>query len=233
MTIAVVIPTLNEERALPLTLARTLDLQLDEVVIVDGGSSDRTIEIASSFIPPPSSFPHLRLLAAPAGRARQMNAGAKASRGDVLLFLHADTQLPAEARAAIEAALEDPAVVGGRFDLRFERDTTLGRVVSRLINLRSRWTGLATGDQAIFVRRSVFDRLGGFADMPLMEDLDFTKRLKRAGRVVALRSQVTTSYRRWETGGPLRTVFLMWALRFLYWLGASPHRLSRWYSHAR
>jgi len=162
-----------------------------------------------------------------------MNAGAKASRSVVLLFLHADTQLPPEARTAIEEALTSPEVVGGRFDVRFDRGTPLGRMISRMINLRSRWSGIATGDQAIFVRRSVFDRLGGFADIPLMEDLEFTKRLKRAGRVAALGAQVTTSYRRWEAWGPVRTVVLMWGLRFLYWVGVSPHRLSRWYGDAR
>jgi len=233
MTIAVIIPTLDEERTLPLTLPRTLDLKFDEVIVVDGGSRDRTTEIVSAFSRQRSAVRSFHLLTAPAGRGRQMNVGAKASGSEVLLFLHADTQLPAEARTAIEDALKAPDVVGGRFDVRFDRETALGRVISRMINLRSRWSGIATGDQAIFVRRSVFERLGGFAEIPLMEDLHFTRRLKRAGRVAALRSRVTTSYRRWEACGPIPTILLMWGLRFLYWVGVSPHRLSRLYAAVR
>ncbi|WP_447974401.1 TIGR04283 family arsenosugar biosynthesis glycosyltransferase [Nitrospira sp. Kam-Ns4a] len=162
-----------------------------------------------------------------------MNAGAAASSGDVLLFLHADTRLPDDARGAIEQALRDPACVGGRFDVRFDRDCGAAWLVSHLMNLRSRWTGIATGDQAIFVRREVFERLGGFADVPLMEDVDFSRRLKRAGRLVPLRSTVVTSFRRWEACGPVRTILLMWLLRFLYWLGVSPHRLQHLYGHVR
>lgn len=162
-----------------------------------------------------------------------MNAGAAASKGEIVLFLHADTLLPPGARAAIERALEDPAYVGGRFDVRFERDSGLGRLIGRMMNLRSRWTGIATGDQAMFVRRSAFERLGGFSDIPIMEDVDLSRRLKRFGRVAALGAQVVTSFRRWDACGPMRTIALMWALRFLYWVGISPGTLSRFYSMAR
>jgi len=162
-----------------------------------------------------------------------MNAGAAASRGQILLFLHADTLLPPGARSAIETVVEDPACVGGRFDVRFERDSGLGRLIGCLVNLRSRWTGIATGDQAIFVRRSVFERLGGFSDIPIMEDVDLTRRLKRIGRVAALRLQVVTSFRRWDACGPMRTIALMWVLRFLYWVGISPHSLTRLYTAVR
>jgi rSAM/selenodomain-associated transferase 2 len=162
-----------------------------------------------------------------------MNEGAKASRGDVLLFLHADTQLPEDAGRLIESALADPTVVGGRFDVRFDSSSTWSRIISAFMNHRSRLTGISTGDQALFVRRQIFDRLGGFAEMPLMEDIEFSRRLKRAGRIVALRNTVTTSFRRWETQGPLRTILLMWTLRFLYWAGVSPSRLSLWYKAVR
>ena len=246
MTITVVIPTLNEEAVLPRTLSLTAGLGFDELIVVDGGSHDRTREIVTALrvtrdaspvdpnLPPVTRHASpVTLLTAPPGRARQMNAGGTSSKGDVLLFLHADTSLPSDARQAVERALEDPACVGGRFDMRFERDSGLGWLISRMMNLRSRWTGIATGDQAIFVRRSVFDQLGGYSDLPIMEDVDFTRRLKRIGLIAALQSKVTTSYRRWDTRGPLRTILLMWTLRFLYWIGISPHSLTRLYGSVR
>ena len=232
MTITVVIPTLNEEAVLPRTLSLTAGLGFDELIVVDGGSHDRTREIVTALRVTRDASP-VTLLTAPPGRAKQMNAGGTSSKGDVLLFLHADTSLPSDARQAVERALEDPACVGGRFDLRFERDSGLGWLISRMMNLRSRWTGIATGDQAIFVRRSVFEQLGGYSDLPIMEDVDFTRRLKRTGLIAALQSKVTTSYRRWDTRGPLRTILLMWTLRFLYWIGISPHRLSQLYGAVR
>ena len=230
MTISVIIPTLNEEATLARTLAQTSTLEMDDIVVVDGGSTDRTIPMAEAFC---ARVPNARLIAAPCGRARQMNEGVKASRGEILLFLHADTRLPATARQDIERAMEDDQAVGGRFDVEFDRRTAWSLVISRMMNWRSRWSGIATGDQGLFVRRRVFEQLGGFADIPLMEDIDFTQRLKRTGRTAALRSRVTTSFRRWETNGPVRTILLMWTLRFLYWTGESPHRLARFYRTAR
>lgn len=230
MTISVIIPILNEEKTLPHRLSHTSTLGFDDVIVADGGSTDRSIEMAHAFC---ARVPNACFIAAPRGRARQMNEGAKASRDDVLLFLHADTQLPPNARALIEQALADQRMIGGRFDVQFDRRTAWGTVISGLMNWRSRWTGIATGDQAVFVRRRVFDQLGGFADIPLMEDIEFSRRMKRTGQTAALKEKVTTSFRRWERQGPLRTVLLMWTLRFLYWIGVSPSRLSTWYTAVR
>ena len=226
MTISVIIPTLNEETVLAQTLAHTSALQVGELIVVDGGSTDHTVPTTRAFC---TDVPRVRLITAPRGRARQMNEGAKASRGDVLLFLHADTQLPQDPGRLIESAFADPAVVGGRFDVRFASSSLWSRIISAFMNRRSRLTGISTGDQALFVRRQVFEQLGGFADIPLMEDIDFSRRLKQAGRIATLRDTVTTSFRRWETQGPLRTILLMWTLRFLYWAGVSPDRLQQFY----
>jgi rSAM/selenodomain-associated transferase 2 len=158
-----------------------------------------------------------------------MNAGAAAAAGEVFLFLHADTRLPAGALEDIRAALAGARAVGGRFDVRLDSPRPIYRAVEALMNLRSRWTGIWTGDQAIFVRRTEFERLKGYADIPLMEDVEFSRRLRRTGRRVCLHSRVLASARKWEREGPLRTIVLMWALRFLYMIGASPARLHRLY----
>lgn len=230
MTISVIIPTLNEEKTLGHTLSCLSTAEIPETIIVDGGSTDQTVSIAEVFC---SDASNIRIIRAPAGRARQMNEGAKASRSDILLFLHADTLLPVDAKLVIEAAFANPALVGGRFDVCFDSPSRWGTMISTLMNWRSRLSGIATGDQAIFLRRHVFEQIGGFADIPLMEDIEFSRRLKRMGPTAALRRQVTTSFRRWEQQGPLKTIFLMWALRFMYWAGVSPFRLSRWYKVIR
>ena len=230
MRISVIMPVLNEEQIVGKTLSHALSLSLDEIVVVDGGSRDRTRDLVTSLM---ETNPGLSLLIASPGRACQMNAGAAISHGDVLVFLHADTRLPKDARHLIEQALVNPALAGGRFDVQFEPETGWGRIISRMMNWRSRWSGIATGDQAIFVRRECFQRLGGFSEVPIMEDIEFTHRLKRVGRMAALRSTVVTSYRRWEQCGPLKTIGLMWVLRVLYWLGISPHVLTRMYAHVR
>lgn len=230
MTISVIIPTLNESSTIARTLTHTVALGFDEIVVSDGGSSDATAAMVQACY---DRAPTTRLVTATAGRARQLNEGAKASRGDILLFLHADTELPPNAKAIIETVLADQRIVGGRFDVRFDRPSRWGGMISWFMNRRSRLSGIATGDQAIFVRRQVFERLGGFPDIPLMEDIEFSRRLKRQGSIAAPTDTVTTSFRRWEQNGPLRTIFLMWTLRFLYWLGVSPSRLSGWYRAVR
>lgn len=237
MTISVIIPTLNEETVLARTLARTCELGFTEIVVADGGSVDATRAIVRNFdgSRPPEEHAACSIVAitAPPGRARQMNTGAGVSGGDILLFLHADTLLPDRARERIVETLQDSSYVGGRFDVRFDPPTPLGWVISTLMNLRSRLSGIATGDQAIFVRREVFEHMRGYSPIPLMEDLDLCRRLKPHGRVAALRDTVTTSYRRWARQGPWRTILLMWMLRFLYWLGVSPHSLARFYGAVR
>ena len=227
MILSVIIPTLNEERTICATLARLQPPAVSEVLVVDGGSRDGTLAHVAAAVPT------AKILTPPAGRARQMNAGAAAASGDVLLFLHADTLLPATAPDDIRAAFTDPRIVGGRFDARLDRDQGILWVISRMMNWRSRLTGIATGDQAIFVRRTVFEAIGGFPDIPIMEDVAFSARLKRAGRVAALRSCVVTSARRWERHGAFRTILLMWKLRLLYFLGVSPDRLKHLYVDAR
>jgi rSAM/selenodomain-associated transferase 2 len=222
-SLSIVIPALDEAanlaRVLPTLVARE---PAAEVLVVDGGSADDSRAAVAR-------VPSVRWLSGPRGRARQMNAGARAARGDVLLFLHADTVLPDGAGAAILAALTDPDVAGGRFDVRLDSRRPLLALVGWLMNRRSRLTGICTGDQGIFVRRTVFEALGGYPDIPLMEDVELSRRLKRRGRLVALPLRVVTSARKWEREGVVRTIVLMWGLRLLYALGVSPARLHRCY----
>jgi rSAM/selenodomain-associated transferase 2 len=221
--VSVIIPALNEARRLAPLLASLQALTPEpEVVVVDGGSADATVDVVRR-------FPQVKLIVAPRGRARQMNAGARVATGDILLFLHADTALPTGALEEVVAALRRPAVVGGRFDVRFDSARPIFRLIAAMMNARSRVSGIATGDQAIFVRRPTFDTLGGYPDIPLMEDVEFSRRLKRQGRLACLALRVTTSARKWQQEGVARTILLMWALRFLYAAGVEPARLQRWY----
>ncbi len=235
MTISVIIPTFNEEQTITNQLTSVASFGFDEIIVVDGGSTDRTRAIVDSLV---SGTQHptigtVRLLSAPQGRSKQLNAGAQSSQGEILLFLHADTHLPPTAKQRIAAAFIDEDTVGGRFDVRFDQPSLLGHIISTMMNYRSRWSGIATGDQAIFVKRRTFDQLGGFADIPLMEDIDFSRRLKRMGRLALLQDHVVTSFRRWDAHGPVKTIVLMWGLRFLYWIGVSPHRLAHLYTTVR
>jgi rSAM/selenodomain-associated transferase 2 len=217
---------LNEAASIARTLAALRRGAPDaEIIVVDGGSIDASVAQARPLCD--------ALIVASRGRARQMNAGARASQGDAIAFVHADTLVPPTFAADIASALSDSAVIGGRFDVKLDDDALPYRIIGAMISLRSRLSRTGTGDQAIFVRRAVFDRLGGFPQLELCEDLEFSRRLKRAGRVACLRARVTTSARRWNRDGVVRTVVRMWLIRAMYLLGVPPARLKRMYSDTR
>lgn len=223
MCVSVVIPVLNEAAALPKLLESMRRLGA-EILFVDGGSSDATVEMLEAS--------GLRWISAPRGRGSQMNAGAAATAGTTLMFVHADTELPFEALGGVRRAVRNGAV-GGSFGLRLDTRSPLLRLVAATITVRSRITGVATGDQALFVTRKAFDRLGGFSALPLFEDVDFSRRLKREGPVTRLPLAVVTSARRWRRGGALRTILRMWILKALYYGGVDPALLARRYQAVR
>lgn len=227
MRFSIIIPVLNEEAVLDDTLTHLSKIcaQQDcELLIVDGGSCDRTVAIAERFG---------RVITAARGRASQMNTGASAARGDALIFLHADTQLPSDVFKAIEQTLAKPFVVGGAFKLCFNCDLWSYRLVAFATNLRSRIQQIYTGDQTFFIRASSFHAIGGFPDQPLMEDIEIITQLRKLGRVVLLSQYVTTSARRHKKIGLFRSVLFMWYLRTLYRIGVSPANLQRMYIDIR
>ena len=222
--LCIVVPVLDEAPNLAACLGALQHLRQRgaRVVVVDGGSSDNSLAIARDL----ADFAFV----APQGRARQMNAGAAGCTGELLLFLHADTRLPHDADALVRRAMQGRRR-WGRFDVTIDSPRPVVRVVEALMNLRSRWTGIATGDQAIFVRKDLFEQVGGFPDQPLMEDVALSTRLKRHGPPACLRERVTTSARRWERHGLWRTILLMWRLRAAYFLGADPAKLALRYGY--
>jgi len=219
--LSIVMPVLNEGEHIVASLRALAPLRAfgAELIVVDGGSSDSTLALCRDQAD--------AVLSSPRGRALQMNAGARAAAGRVLLFLHADTALPDAACTLIAQAAAHSA--WGRFDVQIEGRSVLLPAVARLMNLRSRLTGIATGDQALFVRRDVFEAVGGFPQQPLMEDIELSKRLRRISPPACLRAKVRTSGRRWDSRGAWRTIVLMWRLRLLYWLGVSAERLAAAY----
>lgn len=223
MSLSIVIPVLNEAEQLPQALTELAPLcaRGTEIIVVDGGSRDGSTGIALQA--------GARLLRTHAGRARQMNAGAAVARGELLLFLHADTRVPIEAIAGLERVLAGRGRVWGRFDVKIAGAGPVLGLTALLMNLRSRMTGIATGDQAIFVTRRAFHSVGGYPQQPLMEDIELSRRLLRLSRPWCVRRRVMTSGRRWQSRGVWRTILLMWRLRWKYWRGAPAEELAREY----
>ena len=223
--LSIIIPVLDEAATIAETLAALAAYRARgaEIIVVDGGSRDGSLAAARPFAD--------HVITAPRGRGSQMNAGAAAAHGDVLLFLHADTRLPPEADRLVRDALARHKHAWGRFDVTIAGRSPLLRIVAAMMNLRSRVTGIATGDQAMFMTRDAFARAGGFPDIPLMEDIVLSQRLKAIGAPACLAARVTTSGRRWDRDGVVRTILTMWRLRFAFYLGAEPARLARQYGY--
>ncbi|MBV1873014.1 MAG: TIGR04283 family arsenosugar biosynthesis glycosyltransferase [Gammaproteobacteria bacterium] len=222
--LSIIVPFLNEAQEMP-KLCSHLQVLKDkgcEIILIDGGSEDDSLAITKQH-----GFPVLR---AAAGRANQMNAGAATATGDTLLFLHADTRLPDSADTDIIEALQSGQYLWGRFDIHIDGKHPLLNVIAWFINQRSRMTSIATGDQGIFVKRALFQQVGGFPEQDLMEDIALTARLKKWGQPHCITTKISTSGRRWETQGVVATVLLMWRLRLAYWLGAPPETLKKQYT---
>jgi rSAM/selenodomain-associated transferase 2 len=224
MTLSIIMPALDEAAGIEAALRALAPFRARgaEVIVVDGGSSDATANLARPLAD--------HVLKSRRGRAMQMNAGAAAARGDVLLFLHADTRLPDGADRLILDGLSELRRSWGRFDVRFDDGRVL-RLVALMMNARSRLTGICTGDQALFATRAAFDRIGGFPPIPLMEDVTAVTRLKRVSRPLCLHARVTTSGRRWRQHGIWRTILLMWRLRLAFYFGSDPVRLAKQYGY--
>jgi rSAM/selenodomain-associated transferase 2 len=222
-SLSVIVPTLNEEPRLPLLLDDLEAQRAEEVLVVDGGSTDATVACAEA---------RAVVLRSAPGRAIQMNAGARAARGDVLLFLHADARLDAGALDAVRRAMSDASVVGGAFDIRYQGDDLPARVFTCINRLR-RSCGVMYGDAGIFCRRSRFERMGGYREWPIMEDYEFARRLWKSGRMALLPDPIHISDRRWRNSGLLRTLWSWFLIQTLYYARVSPSRLARLYPHIR
>lgn len=225
MRLSVIIPALNEAGNIGETIARVLREPGVEVIVVDGGSKDKTAAEATAA--------GARVITSPPGRALQMNAGAHAASGDTLLFLHADTRLPGDYPMHIEETLSLSSVVAGAFRLRIDSGLKRLRLIEALANFRSQWMGMPYGDQGIFLRKTMFDEVGGVPDMPIMEDYELMRRLKKTGRIAVANACATTSGRRWERLGVLRTTVVNQLVIIGYHMGVPPERLKGWYGRAK
>ena len=230
VSISIVIPVLNEALGLPVLLSSLADAITDwprsrlEIIMVDGGSTDETLALARSHVD--------QLISSAPGRARQQNAGAAVARHDLLFFLHADSVVPVDFLTQLDGAWSSGAQ-WGRFNISFDSSQWRYRLLAWLMNWRSRLTGICTGDQGLFIRRDLFVRLGGFADVPLMEDIEISRRVRRQQAPCCVRGPLLTSSRRWRTQGFITTVLFMWSLRWRYFFGASPQRLVKLYYPGR
>jgi rSAM/selenodomain-associated transferase 2 len=219
--ISIVIPVLNEAIAIRAVLAQVVDTPNVEAIVVDGGSEDDTVAIAQTM--------GIKVISTTARRARQMNAGAAVATGDILLFLHADTQLPPNFDGFVRQALQQPGTVAGAFELRIDAQLRGVKLIERMVNWRSRFLSMPYGDQAIFLKTSVFAELGGFPDLPIMEDFELMRRLKRLGRITLVSAPVITSGRRWQKLGVVKTTLINQLVIAGYFLGVPPAELLRWY----
>lgn len=218
--VSIIVPLLNEKVVVPSLLQQLATLDAEQIIIVDGGSTDNTRELVGAA--------GYQVFQSAAGRARQMNAGAQQATQSMLLFLHADTILPNNYKSELAKAK-----VWGRFDVQFSSSLKVMKMVAFFINLRSRISGVATGDQAIFIDRDAFNAIGGFPDFPIMEDVALCKRLRHMHRPFSSRARVTTSARRWEQHGVASTIVKMWLYRLAYFFGVSPLTLKRGYRDVR
>lgn len=220
-TISVIIPVLNEASTIGSVLERLTGTNNVDVIVVDGGSRDETVTVARSR--------NVQVISTPPGRACQMNAGAARATGDILLFLHADTRLPANFDCLVRQALQEPQTIAGAFELRIDSQQLGLRLIERLVNWRSRFFSMPYGDQAIFLKATIFHRIGGFPNLPIMEDFEFIRRLKHQGRIAIVPAFVLTSGRRWERLGIIKTTLINQLIILGYFLGVSPDKLARWY----
>jgi rSAM/selenodomain-associated transferase 2 len=227
--ISVIVPLLNEEKMLPRFLEHLRKFQVSEVICVDGGSNDRTSDILLKWMEEASGECRRKVLSSLKGRALQMNEGAKGATGEVFFFLHVDSLVDPGGPCAILNALKDDLHVGGAFRLKIDSPSLFLRMVAMTANARSHYLSLPYGDQGYFVRRNVFEKLGGFKNLPLMEDVEFVGRLKKEGPIVLLNESITTSARRWVHRGYLSTTLRNFALVVFYFLGAAPEKLAQWY----
>ena len=225
--ISIIIPVLNEAKAIAQTIHQAQNATAVEIIVVDGGSTDGTIQAAN----------HVQVLTAPPGRATQMNAGAAAASGDILLFLHADTHLPPEFDTWVRQTLAQPGIIAGAFELKIDGQNPGLRLVEKMVNLRSRYLQMPYGDQAIFLKTTTFQQLGGFPSQPIMEDFELMRRLQRMGKIAMAKRRavgiaplpVLTSARRWQKLGILKTTLINQIVIIAYFLGVSPNRIASWY----
>jgi rSAM/selenodomain-associated transferase 2 len=227
--ISIIIPILNEATTIEETLIRLQDASEVEVIVVDGGSRDETVAIAKCVGKVLKKSLPINVISAAASRARQMNAGAAAATGDILLFLHADTHLPIGFDTLVRQALQNPGTIAGAFELRINAQLLGLRLIEKMVNVRSRFFSMPYGDQAIFLKATIFHEIGGFPEIPIMEDFEFMLRLRHQGRIALVPAPVLTSGRRWQKLGVVKTTLINQLIIVGYFLGVSPEQLIRWY----